>query len=67
VTRVLAVATFVYDFLFGDDWRLALGVGVGLGLVVLADRVGLGRLWWLLPVAVLVTLVASLRRASRTS
>jgi len=67
VTGVQAIAAFCYDFLVGDDWRLAVGVGAGLGLLVLADRVGQGGLWWLLPVAVVVTLVVSLRRATRTS
>jgi len=29
MTRLVAFAHFWYDFIVGDDWRVAVGVGVG--------------------------------------
>jgi hypothetical protein len=55
---------FWYDFLVGDDWTVAAVV-----LAALAATVGLSRAampsWWVLPVAILVVLPASLWRAQR--
>ena len=55
---------FWWDFVVGDDWLVAAGIGAALGLTKLltADDV---NAWWLLPLAVLVLLAASLRRATR--
>jgi hypothetical protein len=54
-------ARFWFDFVVGDDWRVALGVAVAIG----ADA-GLVALdvdaWWLLPLAVAAVLWASLVR-----
>jgi hypothetical protein len=61
VTRFLH---FWYDFVVGDDWTVALGAV--LALVVTAVLVACGvPAWWLLPVAVVALLGASLRRATR--
>jgi len=59
-------ATFWWDFLVGDDWRLAVGVLVAIGVTVLLQRAGLDP-WWLLPPAVALLLMRSLWRASRGS
>lgn len=61
---LLTFARFWYDFIVGDDWRLAAGVVVALGLTLLLARGGV-MLWWLLPVAVLLLLAATLWRAAR--
>jgi len=54
---------FWYDFVVGDDWRVAAGVAVALGATAgLVHAAGLNA-WWLLPVAVAVLLGLSLRRA----
>jgi hypothetical protein len=55
---------FWWDFVVGDDWLVAAGIGAALGLTKLltADDV---NAWWLLPLAVVVLLAASLRRATR--
>ena len=62
---VRAFLRFWWDFVVGDDWRVAAGLAVALGLTVfLVDR-GVDA-WWLLPVAVAVVLAGSLARATRT-
>ncbi len=57
---------FWWDFIVGDDWVVAAGVAVGLGLsAFLADRDVAA--WWVLPATVVLVLVVSLRRATRRS
>jgi hypothetical protein len=60
------LATFWWDFLVGDDWRLAVGVLTAIGATVLLQRAGLDP-WWLLPSAVALLLMRSVWRASRGS
>jgi hypothetical protein len=59
-----AFALFWYDFIVGDDWRVAATIAVALGLTALVVDAGL-NVWWFLPVAVVVALAWSLRRATR--
>jgi hypothetical protein len=59
-------ATFWWDFLVGDDWRLAVGVLIGIGATVALHLAGLDP-WWLLPPLVAVLLMRSLQRASRSA
>ena len=64
MSHLRAFGAFWWDFVVGDDWRVAVGVAVGLGLsAVLAGR-GIAA-WWVLPIAVTLVLVVSLRRATR--
>jgi hypothetical protein len=56
---------FWYDFVFGDDWRVALGVAVALLVTWLVSRAG-GSAWWVLPVAFAFLLPMSLWRAVRS-
>lgn len=57
---------FWYDFVIGDDWTVAVAVVVALIITSLVAHHG--RNWfWLLPVAVICTLAASLRRLIRRS
>ena len=56
---------FWWDFIVGDDWRVALGVGVALALTALLTHGGVNA-WWLLPIAVALLLADSVRRASRS-
>jgi hypothetical protein len=57
-------ARFWWDFVVGDDWRVALGVVVALGSTALLVAAGVNA-WWLMPAAVAAVLWLSLRRASR--
>ncbi len=52
----------VWDFVVGDDWRVALGVVVGIGLTALVATTAAAA-WWVLPLAVVALLADSLRRA----
>jgi hypothetical protein len=55
---------FWWNFVVGDDWRVAAGVVVAIGLTALLAHEGVNA-WWLLPACVAVLLGASLWRASR--
>jgi hypothetical protein len=54
---------FWWDFIVGDDWVVAAGVAVALGLTWLLTHEGVNA-WWLLPAAVAALLADSLRRAA---
>jgi hypothetical protein len=64
--RVRAFGAFWWDFIVGDDWRVAAGVAAGLGLSAFLAHREIAA-WWVLPAAVALVLVVSLRRASRSS
>jgi hypothetical protein len=64
MSRVKAFALAVWDFVVGDDWRIALGVALALGLTALVASVGISA-WWVMPLAVLGLLALSIRRAAR--
>jgi hypothetical protein len=60
------LARFLYDFVVGDDWRLAAGVGVALGVLALLVATGIPA-WWFLPLAVALLVVESVARGARSS
>jgi hydrogenase/urease accessory protein HupE len=62
VTRARSVCAGVWDFVVGDDWVAAVGVVVAIGVTAGLARVGVAA-WWVMPVAVVSVLGASLRRA----
>jgi len=68
VTRTLralrAFGAFWWDFIVGDDWRLAVGVVLAIAATAALSRTDLPT-WWLLPVAVAGLMAASLWRAVR--
>ena len=56
-------ARFWWNFIVGDDWRVAAGVAVALGATYALTHNGVNA-WWLLPAAVALVLAASLLRAA---
>jgi hypothetical protein len=54
---------FWYDFVVGDDWRVAVGVVVALALTYVLSTATSVPSWCVLPVAVALLLTLSLRRA----
>ena len=66
VRRLRSIGAFWYDFVVGDDWRVAVVVVAALALTaVLVHAAGVNA-WWLLPVCVFAALGWSLRRATRS-
>jgi hypothetical protein len=61
---VVAFGRFWWDFIVGDDWRVALGVIAALAVTGALTAEGVDA-WWLMLAAVALTLLASLRRATR--
>jgi len=64
VSRLRAFGGFWWDFVVGDDWLSAAGVAIGLVATAALAAEGIAA-WWVLPLAVLVVLAVSLRRATR--
>ena len=62
--RVRAFTRFWWDFVVGDDWRVAAGLAAGLSLTWLLEHREVPA-WWLLPVTVAVVLAESVLRESR--
>jgi len=56
--RLIAFARFWYDFVIGDDWRLAVGVTVTLALTALIAALAIPA-WWITPLGTVAVLVVS--------
>jgi hypothetical protein len=54
----------VWDFIVGDDWRIALGVVAALGVTAIVSDTSVSA-WWILPVAVAVLLLVSVSAVAR--
>ena len=55
---------FWWDFIVGDDWFLAAGLLLAVGVTWVLAHDGVNA-WWLLPVAVACLLAGSLWRVAR--
>lgn len=64
IARLKAFGAFWYDFVVGDDWRVAVGVAIALA-VTFAVSESTSTTWWIVPIAVVVLLPYSLWRATR--
>ncbi len=68
MTRLAAAArgfaAFWWDFIVGDDWRIAAGVIAALAATAAVATTPVPA-WWLTPLAVLALLAFSLWRATR--
>ena len=65
MNKLKAFGAFWYDFVIGDDWRVALGVAVSLAATYLLARTTSIPMWWLVPAAVAILLPVSIHRATR--
>jgi hypothetical protein len=66
MSRLAAIGRFWWEFVIGDDWLVAVLVAAGIGATAALAAAGVTA-WWLLPVAVLLVLWLSLRRAIRSA
>jgi hypothetical protein len=63
-SKLKAFGAFWYDFLIGDDWRVAVGVVVALVVTYWVSRTAVAS-WWIMPAAVIVLLPMTVWRATR--
>ncbi len=64
MTRVEGVLRFLWEFVIGDDWRIAAGVVGAIGATALVAGTSAAA-WWILPVAVAGLLGVSVWRGTR--
>jgi hypothetical protein len=65
MSRLSSLLRFIWEFVIGDDWRIAAAVAVTLGVMLVLSDNG-AAVWWLLPVVVLVMLSASVWSVARS-
>jgi hypothetical protein len=66
VRYIRSFGRFWSDFVIGDDWRVALGIAISIGLAAALVAAGIDA-WWVLPVAVAAVLYVSLLRETRST
>jgi hypothetical protein len=59
-----AFVRFLYDFIVGDDWRVAVGVVIAIAVTAVVAAANIAA-WWILPVAVAGLLSFTVWRAAR--
>jgi hypothetical protein len=66
VSGVVGIGRFLYRFVVGDDWTVAVAILLALVAtgVLLAQQI---PAWWLVPVVAIVMTGVSLRRSGRTN
>ena len=62
--RVRAFLAFLYDFVIGDDWRIAVAVVAGLAVTYGVSQTSVPS-WWVMPALLVFVLPATLWRATR--
>lgn len=60
--HVRSFGRFWWEFVIGDDWLVAALVAIAIGVTAALAHSGVNA-WWLMPLAVPLVLLASLRRA----
>jgi hypothetical protein len=64
LAKLRAFGAFWYDFVVGDDWRVAVGVVLAFAVTYGVSRTDVAA-WWIVPVDILLLLPFSLWRAVR--
>lgn len=64
MSRVKGFFVFLWDFVVGDDWRIAMAVAVALVLTLVLSNNGVTA-WWLLPIVVAAILTVSVWTIAR--
>ncbi len=64
MSRVKAFLEFLWDFVIGDDWRIAAAVAAALVATLVRADNGIAA-WWLLPTVVAAMLSLSVWAAAR--
>ena len=64
MNRVRSLLRFLWDFVIGDDWRIAAAVAVTLVAMLVLSNNG-AAVWWLLPLVVLAMLGVSVWGVAR--
>ncbi len=65
IARLRSFGAFWYDFVIGDDWRVAIGVVLAIALTYVLSVTTSIAVWWVLPLAVVLLLPYSLLRVVR--
>ena len=65
MTRLKVLLRFLWDFVIGDDWRIAAAVALTLVVMLVLSDHG-AAVWWLLPIVVLVMLGVSVWGVARS-
>lgn len=63
--RLREFGVFWYDFIVGDDWRVALTVAVALATTFVVNRLTGAALWWIVVAAIVAVLPVSIYWATR--
>jgi hypothetical protein len=61
--RLKAIGMFLWDFVIGDDWRVAAGVAAGLAITYGVAQAAAA--WWVMPVVVALLVPMGLVRGVR--
>ena len=64
MSRIGALLRFLWDFVIGDDWRIAAAVVVALAATLVVSQSNV-PVWWLLPLVVVVILSISVWDVAR--
>ena len=63
--RLREFGAFWYDFIVGDDWRVALTVAIALATTFVVNRLTGAALWWIVVAAIVAVLPVSIYWATR--
>jgi hypothetical protein len=61
---LVSFGRFWYDFIVGDEWRIAAGVVAILGLTAVIEEAGVTA-WWFLVLAVSALLFYAVKRSAK--